>query len=126
MAGWRGPVLRAALMDGALRLRIPAGEGDIRRLKVSMAARECISDLHRAAEHSAHCPHLLRSRILRAQRDYITRYPTRTFPKTDGGLLASLQVALEYAQEVEALLPRDDDATTEEAEAHEEASALAR
>ena len=121
-----GPVLRAALMDGALRLRIPAGEGDIRRLKVSMAARECISDLHRAAEHSAHCPHLLRSRILRAQRDYITRYPTRTFPKTDGGLLASLQVALEYAQEVEALLPRDDDATTEEAEAHEEASALAR
>ena len=122
-----GPALRAVLFEGALRLRIPAEEGDIRRLKVSMAARECISDLNRAAACAVHCPQLLRSRIVRAQRDYITRYPTRSFPKTNGALLAALQAALDSAQAVEALLPPDiADLPAAQAETHEEASALAR
>lgn len=97
-----GPALRAALLDGALRLRIPAQEADLRRLKSLVSARDCVVDLQRAAQ--VRSPVLLRNRILRAQRDYITRHPTRNFPKDGGQLLSTLTAALEEAKEAEILL----------------------
>jgi hypothetical protein len=99
--------LRAALLDGALRGGVAADEPSRARLKTLVLAGEAAAELRRAT--SAGDVGVLRSRVARVRKDYVTRHAARTFPALGGALLADLTRALEEAEDALARLAAPED-----------------
>ena len=108
--------LRAALLDAVVSTNV-VHESALRRLKVLTVAHESIPELQRAC--AAKDLAVLRARIMRVRRDFVAREPRRSFPATEGKLLAALTAGVEEAEAVLAELTAADASAREGVAVHE-------